>query len=66
MNEEKKATSGIAFARITAVVGMGFTMASGILLLVGGWLLAGGIALLAFVPFFLFMRYLEGREAEEE
>jgi hypothetical protein len=50
---------------MAAVLGMAFTMTAGILLLVGGWLLAGGIALLAFVPFFGLMRFLERSDAED-
>ena len=49
---EEKASTGIAVARITAVLGMALTM-------------AGGIALLAFVPFFFLMRYLEGRQPDK-
>ena len=65
MNEEK-ASTGVAVARMTAVLGMAATMTAGILLLMGGWLLAGGIALLIFVPFFFLMRYLEKREGDKE
>ena len=65
MNEQK-ANTGIAVARMTAVLGMAVTMTLGILLLLGGWLMPGGVALLAFIPFFLLMRYLERRRAEEE
>ena len=65
MNEEK-ASTGVAVARMTAVLGMAVTMTAGILLLIGGWLLAGGIALLIFVPFFFLMRHLEKREGDKE
>jgi hypothetical protein len=50
---------------MAAVLGMAFTLTAGILLLVGGWLLAGGIALLAFLPFFGLMRFLERSNSED-
>jgi hypothetical protein len=50
---------------MAAVLGMAFTLTAGILLLVGGWLLAGGIALLTFVPFFGLMRFLERPDGED-
>ena len=64
LNDDKAATH-LAVARMAAVLGMAFTMTAGILLLVGGWLLAGGIALLAFLPFFGLMRFLERSDAED-
>ena len=50
---------------MAAVLGMAFTLTAGILLLVGGWLFAGGIALLAFLPFFGLMRFLERSDRED-
>ena len=64
--DEQKASTGIAVARMTAVLGMAITVTLGILLLLGGWLLPGGLALLAFVPFLLLMRYLERHPGDED
>jgi hypothetical protein len=64
MNDDK-APPQLALARMAAVLGMAFTLTAGILLLVGGWLLAGGIALLTFVPFFGLMRFLERPDGED-
>jgi hypothetical protein len=64
MNDDK-APPQLALARMAAVLGMAFTLTAGILLLVGGWLLAGGIALLTFVPFFGLMRFLERSDGED-
>ena len=64
MNDDK-APPQLALARMAAVLGMAFTLTAGILLLVGGWLLAGGIALLTAVPFFGLMRFLERLAGED-
>lgn len=54
-----RAATYLALARIAAVVGMAFTIAVGILLIVGGWLALGALALAASVPFFALMRLVE-------
>ena len=56
-----RATSILAVVRIVAVLGMSFAIASGIFMLLGGWLLPGFLALLAAAPFFALMRYMEKR-----
>jgi hypothetical protein len=58
---EDRATTYLAVARIAAVVGMAFAAAIGILLLIGGWLALGVLALAAAVPFFALMRLIERR-----
>lgn len=53
-------------ARITAVLGMSFTLAIAILALVGGWWSLAAIGVASFLPFFLLMRYIErGRDGSE-
>jgi hypothetical protein len=64
MNDDK-APPQLALARMAAVLGMAFTLTAGILLLVGGWLLAGGIALLTFLPFFGLVRLLSARTEDD-
>jgi hypothetical protein len=59
-------TSVLAVVRIVSVLGMSFAIASGIFMLLGGWLLPGVLALLAFLPFFAVMRYMEKRALEED
>ncbi len=53
----------VAFVRIGAVIGMSVAAAAGIFLFVGGWWLAGLIALALAVPPFAVMRLVE-RTAE--
>ena len=52
-------TSLLAVVRIVTVLGMSVAVAGGIFLLLGGWWLLGVLALLAFIPFFALMRYME-------
>lgn len=61
-----RAATYLAVARITAVVGMAFALAIGILLLVGGWLALGALALAAAVPFFALMRLIERAAGRNE
>jgi hypothetical protein len=52
-------TSLLAVVRIVCVLGMSLAIAGGIFMLLGGWLLPGVLALVAFLPFFALMRYME-------
>jgi hypothetical protein len=61
-----RATALLAVVRIICVLGMSFGIAIGIFALLGGWLLPGLIALVAAVPFFAGMRYMEKRHWEAE
>ena len=60
-----RATALLAVVRIICVLGMSFGIAGGIFLLLGGWWLTGLIALVAALPFFFGMRYMEKRSAQE-
>jgi hypothetical protein len=60
-----RATALLAVIRIISVLGMSFGIAGGIFLLLGAWWLPGLISLLAAVPFFVLMRYMEKRAAQE-
>jgi predicted membrane metal-binding protein len=59
--QNDRATSILAVVRIVAVLGMAFAIASGIFMLLGGWILPGLAALAAFLPFFGVMRFMEKR-----
>jgi hypothetical protein len=61
-----RAATYLAVARIAAVVGMAFALAVGILLIVGGWLALGALALVASVPFFALMRLVERNAGRRE
>jgi len=63
--DQPRGSALLAVVRIVAVLGMSFAIASGIFLLLGGWWPAGLIALAASAPFFVVMRYMEKRAAEE-
>jgi hypothetical protein len=52
-------TSLLAVVRIICVLGMSLAIAGGIFMLLGGWLLPGVLALVAFIPFFGLMRHME-------
>ena len=52
-------TSLLAVVRIVSVLGMSVAVAGGIFLLLGGWWITGLLALVAFIPFFALMRYME-------
>ena len=54
-----RAPALLAVVRIIAVLGMSFAIAAGLFLLLWGKLLLGLIAIIAAVPFFVLMRYME-------
>ncbi len=56
----------VALVRIFAVVGMSTAAAIGIFLFVGGWWLAGLIAMVFALPFFALMRLVEGTAEPED
>jgi hypothetical protein len=60
-----RATALLAVIRIISVLGMSFGIALGIFLLLGAWWIEGLISLVAAVPFFTVMRYMEKRAADE-
>ena len=60
MNPDR-ATAMLAVIRIISVLGMAFGISLGIFLLLGAWWIPGLIALVAAVPFFSLMRYMEKR-----
>ncbi len=64
--EHTRATALLAVVRIVTVLGMAFTIAFGLFLLLGGWWVAGLVSLLAFLPFFAVMRYVEKHTELEE
>ncbi|HEX5938958.1 MAG TPA: hypothetical protein VFZ12_01220 [Dehalococcoidia bacterium] len=59
-------TPYLVAARILAVLGMSFAIAVGIFLMLAGGLLIGFAILLAALPFFLLMRYVENRTPRPE
>lgn len=64
--DNQRAPALLAIVRIVSVLGMSFAIALGIFLLLGGWWLTGLVALVAAIPFFTVMRYMEKRAASEE
>ncbi len=61
--DQRQVPPYVALVRIGAVVGMSTAAAIGIFLIVGGWWLAGFIAIALAVPCFAIMRLVE-RTAE--
>lgn len=61
--DQRQVPTYVALVRIGAVIGMSATAAAGIFLIVGGWWLAGLIALALALPCFAVMRLVE-RTAE--
>jgi len=53
----------VLVARIGSILGMSFAMAIGLLLLLGGFLVAALVAFAAFAPSFAIMVYAERRAA---
>ena len=62
---EERAPPLLAIVRIIAVLGMSFAIAVGIFLLLWGKLALGLVAILAAVPFFAAMRFLEKNALSE-
>lgn len=62
---EDRATPLLAIVRIVSVLGMSFAIALGIFLLLGAWWWQAALSLVAAVPFFFVMRYVEKRAARE-
>jgi hypothetical protein len=54
-----RAPALLAVVRIIAVLGMSFAIALGLFLLLWGKLALGALAIVAAVPFFVLMRYME-------
>ena len=54
-----RAPALLAVVRIIAVLGMSFAIALGLFLLLWGKLLLGVVAIVASIPFFILMRYME-------
>ena len=61
--QPERAPALLAVVRIICVLGMSFGIALGIFLLLGGWWLTATISLLASIPFFVVMRYMEKNAA---
>ena len=61
--ENERAPALLAVVRIISVLGMSVAIALGIFLLLGAWWLPAAISLLASIPFFALMRYMEKRAA---
>ena len=61
-----RAPAWLAVMRIICVLGMSFGIAFGIFLLLGAWWLPGLVSLLAAIPFFVVMRYMEKYAAAHE
>ena len=64
--QHTRATALLAVVRIISVLGMSFAIAFGIFLLLGGFWLAGVASLVAALPFFALMRFMEKHGGEVE
>ena len=64
--QNDRATALLAVVRIVSVLGMSVAVALAIFLLLGGWWQTALVALVASVPFFAVMRYMETRTARDE
>ena len=64
--ERTRTMALLAVIRIVAVLGMAFAVALGIFMLLGGWWIPGIVSLIAFLPFFTAMRYMEKRAALDD
>ena len=58
-DQERQVPAYVALVRIAAVIGMSTALGFGLFLIVGGFFLAGFIAVALAVPFFLVMRFVE-------
>ena len=54
-----RAPALLAVVRIISVLGMSFFIAFGLFLLLGAWWLSGALSLIASLPFFALMRFVE-------
>jgi hypothetical protein len=61
-----RAPAVLAVVRIIAVLGMSFAIALGLFLLLWGKLLLGVVAIVASIPFFILMRYMEKNALAED
>jgi hypothetical protein len=59
-------TPYLVAARILAVLGMSFAIAVGLFLMLAGAVLVGFLILIAALPFFFLMRYVENRTPRPE
>jgi fatty acid desaturase len=62
----ERATPALAVVRIVTVLGMSFGVSFGIFMAIGGWWVPAVISILAAVPFFFLMRYMEKKTGTEE
>jgi hypothetical protein len=63
--ENERAPPLLAIVRIVSVLGMSFAIALGIFLLLWGKIPLGFLAILAAIPFFVAMRFMEKRALRE-
>ncbi len=59
-DDPRRAPAYVAIVRIGAIMGMSLALAVGVFLLVGGWWLAGLVAMILAVPCFALMWVVEG------
>ncbi len=54
----------VLLARISSILGMSFSLAIGLLMLIGGWLLPALVAFIFFLPSIALLVFVERRWAE--